>query len=131
LIQHFAQHFTEPPHHALIAEILAATEAQTLPPELVESQFEAALARWRQQLQQQETAALLQTPLAQLSDEQRARLAQMRRGEQKAAPPPPPSTEEKKPELSAVKRAHRHTLPQQSRGAEPSLFALDDETPPF
>ncbi|MCL2307949.1 MAG: DNA primase [Proteobacteria bacterium] len=128
------QHFTGTPHHALIAEMLAAAETQALSPELLASQFEAALARWRQQLQQQETAALLQTPLAQLSNEQRARLAQMRRGERqearKAAPPPPP-VEEKKPELSAAKRAHRHTLPQRSRDAEPSLFAQDDETPPF
>jgi hypothetical protein len=114
----------------LIAESLAAAEAQALPPELVVSQFEAALARWQQQLQQQETAALLQTPLTQLNDEQRAQLAQMRRGEQKTPPPaPPPATE--KPERSAVQRAHRHTLPQRQQDMEPSLFALDDETPPF
>ncbi len=129
------QHFAESSHHALIAETLAAAEAQALPPELVASQFEAALARWRQQLQQQETAALLQTPLAQLSDEQRMRLAQMRRGEHPAMPPaspaPPVPAEEKKPESDAVRRAHRHTLPQRSQDAEPSLFALDDETPPF
>ncbi|MDR2245034.1 MAG: DNA primase [Burkholderiales bacterium] len=125
------QHFAESPHHALIAETLTATEAQALPPELVASQFEAALARWRQQLQQQETAALLQTPLAQLSDEQRERLAKMRREERKAVPPTPPPAEEKTPELSAAKRAYRHALPQRPRNVEPSLFAHDDETPPF
>jgi DNA primase len=126
------QHFAGSPHHAFITETLTAAEAQALPPELAASQFEAALTRWRQQLQQQEAATLLQTPLAQLSDEQREQLAQMRREERKTTPPtPPPPPEEKKPELSAAKRAHRHTLPQQSRGAEPSLFALDDESPPF
>jgi DNA primase len=127
------QHFAESPHRVLIAETLAVAETQASPPELVASQFEAALARWRQQLQQQETAALLQTPLAQLSDEQRERLAQMRREERKAASPTPPPlpAEEKKLELSAMKRAHRHTLPQRSRDAESSLFAVDDETPPF
>jgi len=124
------QHFAESPHRALIAETLAAAEAQALPPELVVSQFDAALARWQQQLQQQETAALLQTPLAQLSDEQRARLAQMRRQERQTAPPPP--AKEKSPDnISAVRRAHRHTLPQRSQDVEPSLFAPDDETPPF
>jgi DNA primase len=125
------QHFAGSPHHTLIAEILTATEAQTLPSELVKSQFEAALARWRQQLQQQETATLLQTPLAQLNDEQRERLAQIRREERKTTTTLPPPAEEKKPELSAIRRAHRHTLPHRPRDAEPSLFALDDETPPF
>jgi DNA primase len=120
------QHFAESAHHGLIAETLAAAEAQPLPPELAALQFEAALTRWRQQLQQQETAALSQIPLEQLSDEQRARLAQMRRGERKAAPPPPPA--EKKAEIPAVQRAHRHTRP---REEAPSLFSLDDETPPF
>ncbi|MDR2710107.1 MAG: DNA primase [Burkholderiales bacterium] len=128
------QTFADSPHHALIAEMLASAEAQAMPPELVASQFEAALARWQQQIQQRETAALLQTPLAQLSGEQRERLAQMRREKHPPPPSPPPSSpsaDVKKPERSAAERAHRHALSPSSREAEPSLFAVDDETPPF
>ncbi|MCL2871952.1 MAG: DNA primase [Betaproteobacteria bacterium] len=124
------QQFAGSPHQALIAEMLAAAEAQALPPELVASQFDAALARWRQQLQQRETAALLQTPLSQLSEEQRERLAQMRREEHKTTPPVKANTESApKPEFSAVQLAHRHAT--HPREKEPSLFVPDDDTPPF
>ncbi len=114
------QHFADTEHARLIADMLAANEAQRLSPELNTLQLIAALQRWEDLGEKQELTELLKRPLAQLTEEERQRLAHFRKKPASAAPP----LAEKQPVAPATKKA---AAPPPDR----PINTIDDDIPPF
>ncbi len=115
------QHFSNTEHARLIAEALATNEAQHLSPELNTLQLMAALQRWEDRSEKQELAELLKRPLAQLNEEERLRLAQMRK-----KPPSPAPISEK-----TVTTANLPTHVPDDKPAVTSPDFFDEDAPPF
>ena len=65
------QAFSGTEHEATLVAVLASAEDHGLTPEQVETHLREGVGRWREQEEQRRLAALLATPLDQLTAEQR------------------------------------------------------------
>ena len=69
------QAFSGTEHEATLVAVLAAAEDHGLTAEQAETQLREGVERWREQEEQRQLAALLATPLDQLTAEQRELIA--------------------------------------------------------